>query len=400
MKKTRLFGGLWTALLCFMTLFGVPAARAAPRMTPELLFYENVVDWALDSAGALAAADMDGDGDLDIAGAISDSGDKLAWWENDGTPAGPDWTRHDIGTATTAVSDMAAVDLDGDLDVDVVWSSSDGAALAWFENSNGGWPRHEIDSGASEAFSTLAAADLDGDLDLDVAVNTGGSLKWYENDGAPAAGDWASHLVAADCDECNSLRAADLNGDGRPDLLVTADDDNLQDNDTLFFYINNGNKTWTRHVLEKTLQMWQAEAGDLDGDGDVDVAAARENGGLYAWINNGGAGSTWTYRPITAPFGLPGALHMVDLDRDGDLDILASSALVSEIVWFENDGTPWNGAWPWHMIENAYASPGCIWPVDLDADGDWDFIGQTEEGVSWWEGVVVYNVYLPALLSP
>ena len=78
------------------------------------------------------AADLDGDGDLDILSA-SEWDDRIAWYENDGgTP--PDFIAHIISTNANEANAVYAADLDTDGDVDVISGSDGDAKIAWYEN--------------------------------------------------------------------------------------------------------------------------------------------------------------------------------------------------------------------------------------------------------------------------
>ncbi len=84
-------------------------------------------------------ADLDGDNDLDVLGAAADAADNgnggyISWWENDGTPLGPNWTRIDIITDFDYAYDAIAEDMDDDGDLDVVGSSQDLGDIIWWEN--------------------------------------------------------------------------------------------------------------------------------------------------------------------------------------------------------------------------------------------------------------------------
>jgi hypothetical protein len=110
------------------------------------------------AAAAVLAVDLDADGDPDVLSA-SRLDDTIAWYENDGTPSVGAWPEHAISTtADTAVAVFAA-DLDGDGDVDVLSAASAEYKVAWYENDGtpavGSWPEHVISTNAAWAYAVF-----------------------------------------------------------------------------------------------------------------------------------------------------------------------------------------------------------------------------------------------------
>jgi len=77
------------------------------------------------------AADLDGDGDLDVLSASSRD-DEIAWYANDGT--GQFGFQRVITTEADRAQSVYAADLDGDGDMDVLSASQDDDKIAWYEN--------------------------------------------------------------------------------------------------------------------------------------------------------------------------------------------------------------------------------------------------------------------------
>src|SRR5690606_6356404 len=145
-------------------------------------------------------ADLDGDGDLDVA-AARNSGDRLVWWSTETLHRSVTYpTGRNIGGTLSGTSYLVAADFDGDGDDDVAVTSTNGT-LRWSENDgtpiDGGWVTHPIAIGA--AVIGITAADLDGDGDIDLAACDvpAQAVRWFENGGTPAAGGWTVHTVVS-----------------------------------------------------------------------------------------------------------------------------------------------------------------------------------------------------------
>src|SRR5207248_2195530 len=107
-------------------------------------------------------------------------------------------------------------------------------------------------------------ADFNGDGHLDVAASAwvGNQFAWFENSGKPEDGKaWARHPIDSRVAETRPVRAADFNGDGRPDLLGTASAANL-----VVWYENPGkpfSRPWKRHVIDRSPRPMHGVAVDL-----------------------------------------------------------------------------------------------------------------------------------------
>ncbi len=134
------------------------------------------------------AADLDGDGDLDVVTASFGDG-TVSWHENDGGDP-PAFTPHVISSSAPGASSVFVADVDRDGALDVLSASADDDTIAWYENMlPSGFTRHVVASDALGAASVFAA-DLDGDGDIDLlsASESDDRIAWYESDGAGVSG--------------------------------------------------------------------------------------------------------------------------------------------------------------------------------------------------------------------
>ena len=132
----------------------------------------------------------------------------VAWYRNDGA-ATPSFTKEQILNRGSGRRAVVALDLDGDGDVDVLDASSGQDTVSWYENrqeynwgrdtSTTSWVTHVVTASARQAKS-VAARDLDGDGDVDVLVASKDdkTVAWYENLGrvgyTPRV-DFAQHII-------------------------------------------------------------------------------------------------------------------------------------------------------------------------------------------------------------
>ncbi len=231
-----------------------------------------------------AFADIDGDGTLDALANSDRSG--LFWYTVPKDPKGP-WSAHPIASASEhnvhgGAWPRPVGDLDGDGDSDVV------TGQGWYENRDGrglSWRPHlNLDLGEAHQYGLAVrtwVGDLDGDGDNDVvqaeADNPDGRVAFFENDGR---GEWTRHLIKAEGDgqDFHSLAVADFDGDGDLDVFSCGGPLSSGAPRRAYVWENEAGPggrpsagRWEEHVVaEKPCH--EAVAGDVDGDGDVDLA--------------------------------------------------------------------------------------------------------------------------------
>ena len=137
---------------------------------------------------------------------------------------------------------------------------------------------------------------------------------------------FTEHLIMDGYTYPFGIAAADLDGDG--DLDLTSADAETHDN--LYWFKNDGSGSFKRNFIQEKdpERLERHRIGDIDGDGDPDVAIVKNKFGDLLWFENTGTpgdGKLWR-RHIITQGKLPGAydVELVDLDGDGDLDAAGS----------------------------------------------------------------------------
>jgi hypothetical protein len=288
-------------------------------------------------------ADVNGDGRPDLVSVDNFFG-SLIWFENSGQAKdGQLWKRHSITEGgLLGAYDVDVADLDADGDLDIATSSWRlGNQFSWYKNPGKArsrdWEAHIIDDNQAET-RTVCVADFnrDGRPDVLGTVNAAGIVLWYENSGQPTGRTWKRHVIDLAGQPMHG-HPVDLDGDGDLDVVM------VFYSDQVVWYENlgkpgNGVK-WDKHtIVREFAHGFEVVAADLDADGDLDVVAtAAEKEGQIAWFENtGDPRSSWVRHSLKTPWGNAFQVITADLDGDGNLDIAAVSNL--ELRWWRNEG--------------------------------------------------------------
>ncbi len=379
-----------------------------------------------------------------LGGCGSDSGDDGgatdAAASTPDAATGPDAAQPDAGTATTFTRYTVSTDLSGpawvtvaDLDddgVDELVVSSLGVITELFAGDVtifergadlGDWTPTVLSTGFK--FTNRAkVVDLDGDDDLDIMVPAGffacqffgemcGAISWFEQTDA----GWQEHeIVTGSGPFYHGFQLVDLDGDDVDDMVTVAETFSPPDTGTAVLQMFKGDDSAAR--FEATPVVLADGLGglpamhDIDGDGDVDFAAAEfffSQGASFTWMEQTDAG--WVRHVIDDQVGPSIELAFIeDFYGDGKIRAVGSNhvndqrdppdAWESAIYAYEIPADP-TEPWPRTKLSegiqsrpgdlqtNRQDAPGIFGHGDVDGDGDIDLVvsGDGDDRVFWIE---------------
>ncbi len=225
-------------------------------------------------------------------------------------------------------------DLDGDGRLEVLLSAAGGIYAGRIPNDPTQVPwsfLRVVARGTDEGF---AATDMDGDGDIDLIGGDGPLgdetptlVAWWENPGQWRA-DWSRHEIGHTLNAVDRVVAADFNNDGQTDVAVAEERWPGTEPDANLWWFEaspTGSKTsFKRHLLIRQYSMNNLDAGDIDGDGAIDLVTCEHKGPhlRLQWWRNDGGGNFAMYEIDRGKEGHLGA-RLFDLDADGTLDIVS-----------------------------------------------------------------------------
>ncbi|MCX7049041.1 MAG: FG-GAP-like repeat-containing protein [Candidatus Sumerlaeota bacterium] len=293
-----------------------------------------------DGVTAVDTADFNKDGKLDILAASKNAANELAWWENT-IGSGPTWTQNSItGTYSLGCGFAQAANIDGDGFTDVVGANFLQNAVVWWRNeeiTGKVWTEHVVDAAFPEPVWVVAAdINHDGAMDIAAVSSLTGQLVWWQNMDRKGT-SWTSHTVGAALPGANCVAAAAVTRDGKIHLVESACDLNAI---VLWLNTDGAGLNFTSVTIDGNFHAPKMLCvADLDGDGDMDVAALGGAPDYFAWWENKDGGAlTWIRHQEMLPATDMSSLAAADLDRDGKADLIAARYLGPDISWWPNQG--------------------------------------------------------------
>ncbi|MBL8765732.1 MAG: VCBS repeat-containing protein [Planctomycetes bacterium] len=315
-----------------------------------------------DAPTLLAVGDFDGDGLADAAVGHGFA-NKVTIARNFGAA-----TLGNIGSFPTGggqlfpFSQLVGAELDADGLADLVIVSDHGFYVA--RALPGPWFSHPVlATPVNGAIVSVATRDFDGDgAEEVVAATTSPVLTTYFNDGNAAFPVSTSSPFGAF--PATEVALADVDGDGKDDAFTVT---NL---DYPVVVRGDGSGAFADpKTLPTALFSARVEAGDINGDGCVDMVVAKSSGSAQALFGNG----TGTFAPLGGlgvPSSSAGEIALGDLDADGADDLMAPAGFNRGLVVRMSNG----GGDGFGLHALPVSPPVSVASTDFDADGDRDLV--------------------------
>jgi hypothetical protein len=307
-------------------------------------------------AHSVTSGDLNGDGFLDLVGAGDAS---IRWWLSDGSDG---WVENTIPTTQLLPRALAVADLDRDGDLDVVSGAFSGGVDWYANNGHGGsWTEGTVGPAFIWDADSMVLGDIDGDGDIDVIVADSDQVYWFPNRLDTHSNFGVEISVATSLVNPRSIAVGDVDNDGDLDLVGLD-----QGADHVIWWENTAGdgSTWgpAQAIAVGVSDPRSVQLADLDLDGDLDVAMVAEDRAtsvpsIVAWYENDLDGADWFSHVVTMAGLRPGHLALGDLDGDGDPD-LVSEDLGDNVLWWRNEGAQ-------AAVETEAAGPVVVEPLTL-----------------------------------
>jgi len=312
-----------------------------------------------DRPEAVFAADLDGDGDIDLVTADAYS-DSVSVFHNDGLGV---FVLDESYAAIGQPLDVEACYLNGDSHRDIVATQfTDSYITILLGDGSGSYTRDSVYL-AIQGSGSVVCGDLDGDTDIDIALanRTNSKFGILKNDGS---GNFAAYydytsggspvaLTAATVDNNNSLDLITANSSAGTISIYFNDGDGTFEDNSPAPYTVGSNPTWVA-------------TGDFNKDGHNDIVATNGVASQVRVLINNGDG-TFPTTPATYVVGnYTRSVEVIDIDGDGNLDLAVTTDLSEELIIMRGHG---DGIFSETISRDVGSEASNVIPGDFDGNG-------------------------------
>jgi hypothetical protein len=319
--------------------------------------------------------DLNEDGWSDLSAPCEQTNDMRVFISNSGAFSNPPTKVTLVNGQIPSPNEGADFDNDGHIDM-VIGNTGGSSASILFGDGNGNFPSVRKTSVlCGNTIRGVGVADFNGDgWDDFVTANrfansNHGNLSIVLNNGD---GTFASPVTKeTGYDQEYTIAIADANNDGIPDIFCGTFTGTYK----MVLLLGDGNGAFSvSTAVNEGGSPWQTVVGDFNNDGNVDVASCNSNtNNIGVLLGNGSGGFTGSVTLITCD-SFPLAIDAGDIDGDGDLELATSCYTAARWDIFQNTA----GVFGNKKTLNASSAGSCCVLHDRDNDGDLDLSGLDE----------------------
>jgi len=313
--------------------------------------------------------DVNSDGRPDVIVGVQYADVTVFWYEN------PTWERHDMGSPQNLQAGGALGDINGDGRLDVVVAQAGGGHdLYWLEcpeDPTQPWTTRLITNSFLN-YHDQAIGDVDDDGQIEVVTHSQGSqvLVYYKIPPDPTVQPWPAvycHTVATGLVQAEGLAIADLDGDGRTEIIGGP-----------YIFSRPAGETglWTKLALPGSYKKTRVAVGNLAGDPrpEIVLSEGESASGRLAWFSP----PNWTAAVLHDDLFHPHSLAIADFDGDGLNDIFTGEMnldvnLNPRLYIFLNKG---NGTFEAVLVSQGIETHEAR-VADMNGDGRPDIVGKS-----------------------
>jgi hypothetical protein len=319
------------------------------------------------------AGDLDDDGWSDITAPCEQSDDARVFLNDSGV-----FSTTGMVVETLVDGNIPSPNEPGDFDNDghidlVVGNTGNNKASILFGDGAGDFPTaRKISHTCGSTIRGVGVGDFNGDGwdDFVTANRVGDNLSVVLNNGD---GTFAPSVVQNTGGNGEyAVAIADANNDGIPDIFCGTFDTPYY----MIVLLGNGNGGFAPQTpVAQGGRPWQTVVGDFNLDGNVDVASCNSNTNNIGILFGNGLGAFTGAVTLVSCDAFPLAIDAGDLDGDGDLELVTSNYTGKNWNIFQNTG----GVFGNKKVLAASSAGSCATLHDRDNDGDLDLTGLDEE---------------------
>jgi hypothetical protein len=351
-------------------LFSLILSVAFQRAEAALSFSTSTIPAGGLGSINVAVADVNGDGKPDLICAnYSDPTNTLTILTNNGSGV---FGSNASLAVSTGVGLVVVADFNGDGKPDLVCNGN-GTSLTVLTNNGSGLFTNSVTLNTDLLPAGIAAADMAGNGRPGVvsANYLSDTLSVFTNGAPGLRANPVQSLTLPAGSRPIWIVAADINGDGKPDLICA----NYASNSVSIF-TNRGDGVFSFNAtVAAGSNPRRLTVADINGDGKPDLIVANAMVQQLTLLTNNGAGTFKLNATLNTDAGGAFDVVMADVNGDGRPDLISANAGNSTLTLFTNNSSTGTFSYNTTLILSSPTSqPYCVVSADLNGDGKLDFV--------------------------